>query len=150
MIYWFTGQPCAGKTTLARLLVDHFNKGYDKDWVYHIDGDDLRKLTSNVDYSKQGRINNIETAQKIAHYLNNLKLYNKIVVSLVSPYREQRENFKQLMGDNIKEFYIHTSESRERESYKVNDYEPPVSNFIDIDTTNIDPEDSLIEIIKHL
>jgi adenylylsulfate kinase-like enzyme len=39
MIYWFTGQPCAGKTTLAKLL-----EAYLVDNVYLIDGDDMREL----------------------------------------------------------------------------------------------------------
>ena len=27
MIYWFTGQPCTGKTTLAKMLKEHLKKG---------------------------------------------------------------------------------------------------------------------------
>ena len=43
MIYWFTGQPCAGKTTLAKKL--HRIKPN----AFMIDGDDLRDLTINKD-----------------------------------------------------------------------------------------------------
>ena len=35
----------------------------------HIDGDDLRDLTSNKDYSKKGRIKNIELAQKLHYFV---------------------------------------------------------------------------------
>ena len=65
MIFWFTGQPGSGKTTLGKALLEKL------DDVFHIDGDDLRGLSANVDYSEQGRINNIRTAQSIAMYLDN-------------------------------------------------------------------------------
>ena len=53
MIYWFTGQPCAGKTTLADLLKK------EKPGAFRIDGDDMRELFSNKDYSAKGRIDNV-------------------------------------------------------------------------------------------
>ena len=53
MIYWFTGQPSSGKTTLGSKL-HKFLETEKRNWrksVFHIDGDDLRKLTVNKDYS---------------------------------------------------------------------------------------------------
>ena len=51
---WLTGQPASGKTTLANMLIDNFNKnGHEKDF-YNIDGDDLRDLFQNKDYSRKG------------------------------------------------------------------------------------------------
>ena len=47
-----------------------------------------------------------------------------------------RENFKKEIGNNLKEIYLHTTEIRGREQYHTLDYEPPIDNFIDIDTTN--------------
>jgi adenylylsulfate kinase-like enzyme len=142
MIYWFTGQPGAGKTVLAKALQDRL------EWmrrdVFHIDGDDLRDLIQNKDYSKEGRTKNIELAQSIAKYLHNKN--NDVVVSLVSPYLEIRERFKQDMGADIVEIYVHTTDIRGREQFHVSDYEVPMSNFISIDTTgNTD-----IESFKHL
>jgi len=134
MIYWFTGQPGAGKTVLAKLLELHLQNN-----VFHIDGDDLRDLIQNKDYSKEGRIKNIELAQSIAKYLHNKN--NDVVVSLVSPYLEVRERFKQNMGDDIIEIYVHTTDIRGREQFHVSDYDVPTSNFISIDTTgNTDTE----------
>jgi adenylylsulfate kinase-like enzyme len=142
-IYWFTGQPSHGKTTLAKLLVSYLeNKGRN---VFHIDGDDLRGLTENQNYSKAGRIDNVNSAQKIAHYLHN-KGY-EVVVSLVSPYISQREVFKDLLGYDLHEFYVHTQEVRERDAYKSLDYEKPITNYINVDTTAISPEQSLEKII---
>ena len=90
MIYWFTGQPGHGKTTLAKALIAHLQgQGIEP---FHVDGDDLRALTSNADYSRAGREANIRRAQTIAHYLHNQEPV--VVVSLVAPYRELREEFK--------------------------------------------------------
>ena len=58
MIYWFTGQPCAGKTVLANMLkVEHLPN------AFRIDGDDMRELFSNKDYSIKGRVENVDTPQ---------------------------------------------------------------------------------------
>jgi|TARA_B110000908_G_scaffold93341_1_gene110560 adenylylsulfate kinase len=146
MIYWLTGQPSHGKTILAKLLVKHHEKSNIK--LFHIDGDDLRKLTINQNYSEEGRIQNVRTAQKISDYLHNQNF--DVVVSLVSPYRWLREEFKEKLGENIKEFYIHTTEPRERDHFKVKDYEPPLDNFISIDTTEDNPEESLIKILSKI
>ena len=141
-IYWFTGQPGAGKTVLAKLLQSRFE--WMRQDVFHIDGDDLRDLIQNKDYSKEGRIKNIELAQSIAKYLYNKN--NNVVVSLVSPYLDIRERFKQDMDTNIVEIYVHTTDIRGREQFHVTDYEVPTSNFISIDTTG----KSDIESFKHL
>ena len=67
MIYWFTGQPGSGKTVLSVLLKDYLEKNYLKN-VIHIDGDDLREIFENKDYSKEGRIKNIVFAQQLAQF----------------------------------------------------------------------------------
>jgi len=55
MIYWFYGQPGAGKTTLARALKEHLEYNNHR-VVQHIDGDEMRSIFNNTDYSKEGRI----------------------------------------------------------------------------------------------
>ena len=149
MIYWFTGQPGAGKTTLADMLKEELEKG--RNFVYkvlRIDGDDMRELFSNKDYTIKGRVENISTAQRIAHYLHNQD--KDVIVSLVSPYIDQREDFKKLLGDNLKEIYVYTSDKRERDNFKSIAYTPPQSNFIDIDTTIDNPEESLKKILDNI
>jgi len=102
MIYWFTGQPAAGKTVLANMLKEKLPN------AFRIDGDEMRDLFSNKDYSIKGRVENVGTAQRIAHYLHNQG--HDVIVSLVSPYIDQREDFKKLVGiENLVEFYVHTS-----------------------------------------
>ena len=142
MIYWFTGQPGAGKTTLAKHLVNYFENIN----VIHIDGDDLRDIFQNKDYSEVGRRKNIERAQDIGRFMSE-KGFN-IIVSLVSPYKDQREDFKN--REDVIEVYVHTTEDRGRNQFHVENYEPPTENFIDLDTTDKTEVDSYYEILKKL
>ena len=142
MIYWFTGQPAHGKTVLANMLKEALPN------AYRIDGDDMRELFSNKDYSIKGRVENVGTAQRIAHYLHNQG--HDVIVSLVAPYIDQREDFKKLLGDNVREIYVHTSEPRERDHFKAVAYVAPQENFIDIDTTEDSPFDSFTKLLKEL
>jgi adenylylsulfate kinase len=132
MILWFTGQPGSGKTTLCKefskkVLYSHH---YLKDKIIHIDGDDLRDVLDNKDYSEQGRRKNIQFAINMAKVMEN-KGY-LVLVSLISPYRDMREKLKS--NRNITEFYLHTGEIRGKEDYFVDNYEPPLTNFTDINT----------------
>ncbi len=61
-VIWLTGQPGAGKTTLAKEMVRRFNN----DKVINIDGDDLRDVLDNKDYSERGRRKNIQFAIDMA------------------------------------------------------------------------------------
>ena len=145
MIYWFTGQPCAGKTTLADLLKK------EKPGAFRIDGDDMRELFSNKDYSAKGRIDNVGTAQRIAHYLHNQG--RDVIVSLVSPYIDQREEFKTNLDWAIKEFFVHYDISkveRGREHYHVKEYQAPEEKYVDVNTTTDTPEESLKHIKDYL
>jgi adenylylsulfate kinase len=113
--------------------------------VFHIDGDDLRDLFENKDYSEVGRRKNIELAQQISEYLHNKGKH--LFVSLVSPYKDQRDKFKSKMGNNLIEVYVHTTEIRGRESFFVQDYEPPTENYIDVCTDNITIEECINKIM---
>ena len=141
MIYWFTGQPGHGKTTLAKAMLSHLaSQGIE---AFHVDGDDLRALTTNADYSRGGRENNIRRAQLLAHYLQSKG--QTVVVSLVAPYRDIREELKATA--EVTEVYVHTTENRGREEKHASDYEAPLNNFIDIDTTGKSVKDSLQEVL---
>lgn len=110
MIIALFGQPGSGKTTLANELTAN----------YHIDGDQLRKMFENKDYSKQGRINNLNRASDIATYLHYNG--NKVVLSLVYPYKEARDYLNSL-SDNVKWVYLYYEGERGRENFHVNDFE---------------------------
>jgi adenylylsulfate kinase len=142
MIYWFTGQPGAGKTSIAEVLINKLPKN-----TFHVDGDDLREIFNNKDYSETGRRKNIELAQHITHFLHNKG--TNVVVSLVSPYRNQREEFKQKIGDDIIEIYVHTENLRGREDFHVKNYEEPLENFLDMDTSDVIIETCVNKILEY-
>ena len=136
MILWFTGQPGSGKTTLTNRFIDDKLIGFMKILpvrIVHVDGDDLRDVLDNKDYSEQGRRKNIQFAIDMAKVMDD-KGY-LVLVSLVSPYRDMREKLKS--NRNIVEFYLHTTEIRGKEDYFVEDYEPPLHNFTDINTDKL-------------
>ena len=150
MIYWFTGQSGTGKTVLGTKLKD-FLQTEKRNWrkdVFHIDGDSLRELTLNKDYSEVGRVQNIKNAQLLAFFINSNAC--DVVVSLVSPYKEIREEFKKSCGDSIVEIYVHTNRKRQREQFKVEGYEAPETEFFDMDTTSDNPVQSFTKLVHHL
>jgi len=147
MIYWFTGQPGHGKSVQAKLLIEYLNRESSCKSVFHIDGDHLREIVKNADYSKEGRIRNIQLAQTLAKYLH-LNGYD-VVISLVAPYRDVREEFKQDMGSNMVEIYVDTTEIRGREYFHT-DYEAPIDNFIYLSTSNETPGFTHVKLIELL
>lgn len=123
MIYWFYGQPGAGKTTLAKALLEKVD-------AVHIDGDDIRKVFNNQDYSKEGRIKNLTLINNIVRFLDH-KGFN-VIASVVSPYQEVRD---QLLDLDVKYYYVTTTEIRGRENYFVKNLEIGEKDII-LDTTN--------------
>jgi len=148
MIYWFTGQPAQGKTVLSRRLERYLRNNYPKKKTYIIDGDELRSLINNKDYTEQGRRTNMKIAQGIASYLHNKNF--TVLVALVSPYRDLREDFKKQWGENIKEIFIHSTRKTERDHYRVSNYQEPLDDFLDIDTSFDDINESFNKLKKLL
>lgn len=142
MIYWFTGQPGAGKSTLAAALKVLLQaRGFPS---VHLDGEELRHITANRDFSRDGRIRNIRAGQKLAAMLSADGIV--AAASFVSPYRDLREDFKQ--QHDVAEIYVHASVPRGKEPFFADSYEPPLANFIDIDTTTASVESCLQAILE--
>ena len=145
-ILWLTGQPGSGKTTISNFIKkinDKENVLGNNTVLIQIDGDDLRSLTSNVNYSKDGRIKNIKLSQSIAEFCQAKGFF--VIVSLVAPYLNLREELKN--RKTVLEVYLHTSEKRGKEDFFVKNYEKPINNFIDLDTTNKTVEECSNEIL---
>ena len=161
-VIWFTGQPGSGKTTLAERFIQDkligFMKMRPKD-IVHIDGDDIRKTLARTDvddYSRGGRTKNIRWVLDTSVFLVS-KGYLP-VISMVSPFRWMREGLKGIGRSThysklqprfkVLEVYCHTTEKRGKEKYFAEDYEPPLQNFLDMDTTNRTIEECIDEILS--
>lgn len=150
-LFWFTGQAGAGKTELANALktqlhreqtIIHQNIVPKNIWSSYIpnkkfviiDGDDIRELYHNTDYSLDGRKKNVDFVQKLCLFL--IKNGITPIVSMVSPFLEQRTKF--IEEHNGVQIYVYCNEIRGREQYHVDYYEPASkdSKAIIIDTTN--------------
>ena len=116
--------------------------------VFHIDGDELRVLFKNINYGREGREENIKRAQDIAKFIHS-QGYD-VIVSLVAPYKEMRDKFKEELKTGLVEFYVHTTEIRGRENFHTDEYVAPTENYIDVDTTDVEPEESLKQILEKL
>lgn len=123
MIIYFTGQPSAGKTTLAKAINTYDVFPYSKPII--VDGDDLRELTGNKDYSEAGRRRNLEVAHSIALFL--VKIGYTPIIAMVSPFRDIREELKS--RTKVVEFHVETTHKRERHHFHVEGYQAPLHNF---------------------
>jgi adenylylsulfate kinase len=148
MIYNFIGQPHSGKTTLARHLRTVLISNNELRVVYMIDGDKLRDLFQNKDYSEAGRRKNIERAYSIARYLQDLSPFNDVIIAVVSPFLDLREELKE--AEDVTEIYVHTTNVRGRENFHVADFETPITNYIDLDTTDVDEVTSMNELLNKI
>lgn len=142
-IIWITGQPGAGKSTIGRALLDSLRKdGVD---TFLVDGDDLRALTANADYSPAGREANIRRAQDIALYLS--RQGRVAIVAVVAPFKWLREEFK--ARATVREVYVHTTEIRGREHYHSDEYGAPETDYLDLDTTEANVAQSVQEVRRY-
>ena len=139
MIISFTGQPNSGKTTLALELVHYLHEMRKDVTATFIDGDSLRTITRNTDYSKEGRRKNIKFGHNLA--INSDTTNDYTVLALVSPFKDLRESLKNNKKHTVKEIYLHSN--RIKEGKMVDYYEPPTDNYLDIDTDKCTIQKSL-------
>jgi len=124
MIIVLFGQPHSGKSTLAKKLIseDCFSQ------YWNIDGDELRDIFKNKNFSRKGRIQNLNRASDIAHYMNSIGS-DGIILSLVYPYKEAR-NYLRKLTDDVKWVYLTYEGMRGREKFHVQDFEVPEKELI--------------------
>ena len=146
MIILFFGQPASGKTTLCNAL-------YEEIWeescagAVRIDGDRWRDITKNKDYSKEGRIRNLKGAFDMALYLE--KDGYVPLLSFVTPYEELRSYLRE-NSKNLIEIYLEYSGDRGRNQNFATDFEKPIGNYLSIDTSSENIEDSLNKVTEYL
>ena len=100
---WMTGLPCSGKTTIVRKLTETIPN------LAILDGDELREWFSPKDFSKEARD---EHNRRIAHLAKLLLKHNvSMGVSLISPYKENRANAREIIGDDTKFFEVYVNAS---------------------------------------
>jgi adenylylsulfate kinase len=162
-IIWMTGLPCAGKTTIAKSLKKFITN------MAILDGDELREwLPSKNDFSKKGRSEHNRTVAHIAKLL--LEHNISVCVSLVSPYKENRETARDIIGNDyrfielylkcpllicesrdIKGFYKRARKGEIKQFTGVDDvYEVPDNPDLIIDTENNTLEDEIDYILEYL
>jgi len=91
LVLWFTGLSGAGKTTIAKVVVEYLQNAGAK--VEYLDGDEMRAhLCKDLGFSKPDRDTNI---RRIG-YVANLLARNGVitVVAAISPYKQARDEVR--------------------------------------------------------
>jgi sulfate adenylyltransferase len=92
---WFTGLPCAGKSTLAEQLARLLRER--RQDVVVLDGDTMRQTVSpDLGFSREHRHAN---ATRVAQLAAGVVRYGGIALcALVSPYKESRASAREIIG----------------------------------------------------
>ena len=79
-IFWLTGLPGSGKTTIAKSLAERLDAEI-------LDGDDLRKIFQNKKFTEKARETHMLAVAELAYRFSK---YNNVIVALVSPLKKIR------------------------------------------------------------
>lgn len=146
MIYSFFGQPESGKTTLGISLYKYLKKVYGWEYqLYMIDGDKLRELITNKDYSNKGRKENIIAANNIATYLNHNGA--DVIISMVNPFRDLRASLKKANKNDVKEIYL-ISDRVNKLEFHVENFEIPKNPDLTLNTSQLTIQQCLNKIVE--
>jgi adenylyl-sulfate kinase len=162
---WFTGLSGSGKSTITTHLVKGLRKRGSKLEV--LDGDVVREnLSKGLGFSKEDRDTNIRRIAFVANLLSRNGV--PVIAAAISPYREIRNEAREMMGDRFIEAYVKVSlEEAERRDVKglyakarsgeikeftgISDpYEPPENPELVIETEEHPPEESAQIILEYL
>lgn len=163
---WFTGLPCSGKTTVAKLVQEELaRRGIA---VELLDGDEIRKhFSAGVGFTKEDRSLHLQRVSFLCHLLAKYGVV--VLASFVSPYREHREYARQLVGSerfveiyanapvevciqrDVKGMYKKALAGELRQFTGVSDpYEEPLAPELVIHTAQETPQDSAAKILAYL
>lgn len=124
------GQPGSGKSTLAKELSKRLSSEWETSHI--VDGDSVRSIFSNADYSRQGRIKNLNRISDIAKYMSHQ--VDITLVAAVYPYTEAREYLRS-MHSHVVWVHLTFDGERGREKFFVQDFDAPTGHFIQINTS---------------
>lgn len=149
MIIVFIGQPHSGKTTLAEALQIEFFGMYKRSYPV-VDGDEIRRIFQNKDFSTEGRLKNLNRISDIARFLKDK--YQVVMVSAVYPLKEARAYLESICDEVL---WVHLSydEARGRENFHVEDYELPedeVKNLLKLNTSQLNITECLSKILQYV
>ena len=138
MITVLFGQPHSGKTTLSYELGN---------WT--LDGDKLRAVFQDKDFSREGRIKNLNRASDIAMFMHSI--YNNVSIAMVYPYKEARDYLNNMctrLGIEIVWVHLRYSEKRGRESFHVQDFELDIleEKVLSLNTSHYSIEECIAQI----
>lgn len=102
--YRLTGLSGAGKTTIGTMLFDYMKKKQDN--VVLLDGDALRAISENTDYSLEGRARQGRIARNLVKFLTDQGI--DVIWCVIGMLEEERRLNRDLI-DNYKEIYIKVS-----------------------------------------
>ena len=163
---WLTGLSGSGKSTIAveleHALIENRHQ------AYILDGDNIRHgLNKNLGFSPEDRTENIRRIGEVAKLFTEANIIT--IAAFVSPYREDRDNVRKLLGrGEFVEIYVKCSlevcETRDTKGlYKkarageVKDftgisapYEEPLNPELTIDSSTLSVEESAREILNYL
>ncbi|TMK52451.1 MAG: adenylyl-sulfate kinase [Alphaproteobacteria bacterium] len=164
-VVWLTGLPGSGKSTLARALERRlFGNGGSP---ILLDGDTLRAgLNGDLGFSAADRTENIRRLAEVATHL--ARNGHIAIVAAVSPSRDDRAAARRIADAAFREIYVATPaevcESRDPKGHYAkaragalkaftgigNDYQPPASSELTIDTSARSVSDAADEIERML
>ena len=103
-ILWFTGLSGSGKSTLANEVEKELHQMGIRSYV--LDGDNIRHgLNNNLGFSPEDRKENIRRIGEVSKLFVDAGLFT--LTAFISPYREDREMVRQLVGPNeFVEIYV--------------------------------------------
>ena len=162
---WFTGLSGAGKTTISKLVETELDNRRNR--LEILDGDVVREnLSKGLGFSKEDRDTNIRRIAFVADLLSRNGV--PVITAAISPYRELRDEARELMGDRFIEVFVKASveaciardpkglykkalAGEIKEFTGVSDpYEEPLNPEIVLDTEAESPEESAAKLIALL
>jgi adenylyl-sulfate kinase len=162
---WFTGLSGAGKTTISHLVEAALRARGSR--VEVLDGDVVREnLSKGLGFSKEDRDTNIRRIAFVADLLSRNGV--PVITAAISPYREIRDEARELMGDRFIEVFVKASvevcaerdvkglyekafKGEIKEFTGVSDpYEPPLNPELILDTEHDSAEEDAAKVLSLL